>query len=97
MHYDGWESARGGSARRAAARGRVGVSGVRRPGGVRRSGVEDFRFNAVINEEAARRGLAAFALVGFAMQNDVDRALPEPSSATRGSGPLAARDLLAAS
>src|SRR2546429_4607538 len=25
-------------------------------------GVEDFRFNAVINEEAARRGLAAFAL-----------------------------------
>jgi alkylation response protein AidB-like acyl-CoA dehydrogenase len=36
-------------------------------------GVDDFRFNAVLGEEAARRGLAAFALA-FTMQNDV--ALP---------------------
>jgi acyl-CoA dehydrogenase len=72
-HYETWEA--GGRIPRAVL-GRVGELGffgfsvMEQFGGL---GVEDFRFNAVINEEAARRGLAAFALA-VTMQNDV--ALP---------------------
>jgi acyl-CoA dehydrogenase len=71
--YDEWERA-GRIPREALGRlGQLGFLGLgidERFGG---PGVDDFRFNAVLNEEAARRGLAAFALA-FTMQNDV--ALP---------------------
>jgi alkylation response protein AidB-like acyl-CoA dehydrogenase len=71
--YDGWE--RSGRIPRDALRrlgelGFLGLSVEERFGG---PGADDFRFNAVLNEEATRRGLAAFALA-FTMQNDV--ALP---------------------
>jgi acyl-CoA dehydrogenase len=71
--YEAWE--RAGRIPREALRrlGELGFLGLavdERHGG---PGVEDFRFNAVLGEEAARRGLAAFALA-FTMQNDV--ALP---------------------
>jgi alkylation response protein AidB-like acyl-CoA dehydrogenase len=56
--------------RRAGELGFLGFSVPEEFGG---AGIDDFRFNAVINEEAARRGLAAFALA-VTMQNDV--ALP---------------------
>ncbi len=56
--------------RRLGELGFLGLAVEERFGG---PGVDDFRFNAVLNEEAARRGLAAFALA-FTMQNDV--ALP---------------------
>jgi acyl-CoA dehydrogenase len=72
-HYQDWE--REGRIPREALRraGELGFLGFSVPevyGGV---GIEDFRFNAVVNEEAARRGLAAYALA-VTMQNDV--ALP---------------------
>jgi alkylation response protein AidB-like acyl-CoA dehydrogenase len=71
--YDEWEQA-GRIPREALRRlgelGFLGLSVDQRFGG---AGVDDFRFNAVLNEEAARRGLAAFALA-FTLQNDV--ALP---------------------
>ena len=71
--YDGWE--REGRIPRDALRraGELGFLGFGVPEAFGGPGVEDFRFNAVINEEAARRGLAAFALA-ITMQNDV--ALP---------------------
>jgi long-chain-acyl-CoA dehydrogenase len=56
--------------RRLGELGFLGLAVPERFGG---PGVDDFRFNAVLGEEAARRGLAAFALA-FTMQNDV--ALP---------------------
>jgi alkylation response protein AidB-like acyl-CoA dehydrogenase len=56
--------------RRLGELGFLGLAVDERHGG---PGIDDFRFNAVLNEEAARRGLAAFALA-FTMQNDV--ALP---------------------
>jgi alkylation response protein AidB-like acyl-CoA dehydrogenase len=56
--------------RRAGEYGFLGLAVPERFGG---PGAEDFRFNAVLNEEAARRGLSAFALA-VTMQNDV--ALP---------------------
>jgi long-chain-acyl-CoA dehydrogenase len=72
-HYEQWE--RAGRIPRAellrlGQLGFLGLAVEERFGG---PGVEDFRFNAVLGEEAARRGLAAFALA-FTMQNDV--ALP---------------------
>jgi alkylation response protein AidB-like acyl-CoA dehydrogenase len=71
--YDEWE--RAGRIPREALRrlgelGFLGLAVEERFGG---PGADDFRFNVVLNEEAARRGLAAFALA-FTMQNDV--ALP---------------------
>jgi alkylation response protein AidB-like acyl-CoA dehydrogenase len=71
--YDEWE--RAGRIprdvlRRLGALGFLGLAVEERYGG---PGSDDFRFNAVLNEEAARRGLSAFALA-FTMQNDV--ALP---------------------
>jgi acyl-CoA dehydrogenase len=71
--YDEWE--RNGRIPRAELRrlGELGFLGLavdERFGG---ADVDDFRFNAVLNEEASRRGLGAFALA-FTMQNDV--ALP---------------------
>jgi alkylation response protein AidB-like acyl-CoA dehydrogenase len=71
--YHGWE--RAGRIPREALRrlGELGFLGLAVPERFGGPGVDDFRFNAVLNEEAARRGLAAFALA-FTMQNDV--ALP---------------------
>ena len=71
--YEGWGHE--GRIPRAALRraGELGFLGFGVPEAFGGPGVEDFRFNAVINEEAARRGLAAFALA-ITMQNDV--ALP---------------------
>jgi alkylation response protein AidB-like acyl-CoA dehydrogenase len=71
--YEGWE--RAGRIPREALRrvGELGFLGFDVPEAFGGPGVADFRFNAVINEEAARRGLAAFALA-VTMQNDV--ALP---------------------
>jgi alkylation response protein AidB-like acyl-CoA dehydrogenase len=71
--YDEWE--RAGRIprdvlRRLGQLGFLGLAVAERFGG---PGIDDFRFNAVLNEEAARRGLSAFALA-FTMQNDV--ALP---------------------
>jgi long-chain-acyl-CoA dehydrogenase len=72
-HYERWE--RDGRIPRDVLRrvGELGFLGFGVPEAFGGPGVEDFRFNAVINEEAARRGLAAFALA-VTMQNDV--ALP---------------------
>ena len=71
--YDEWE--RAGRIPREALRrlGELGFLGLAVPERFGGPGADDFRFNAVLNEEAARRGLAAFALA-FTMQNDV--ALP---------------------
>jgi alkylation response protein AidB-like acyl-CoA dehydrogenase len=71
--YERWE--RDGRIPRDVLRrtGELGFLGFSVPEAFGGPGVEDFRFNAVINEEAARRGLAAFALA-VTMQNDV--ALP---------------------
>jgi alkylation response protein AidB-like acyl-CoA dehydrogenase len=71
--YDDWE--RAGRIPREALRrlGELGFLGLAVPERFGGPGVDDFRFNAVLGEEAARRGLAAFALA-FTMQNDV--ALP---------------------
>jgi acyl-CoA dehydrogenase len=71
--YDEWE--RAGRIPREALRrlGGLGFLGLAVPERFGGPGVDDFRFNAVLGEEAARRGLAAFALA-FTMQNDV--ALP---------------------
>jgi alkylation response protein AidB-like acyl-CoA dehydrogenase len=72
-HYEHWE--RAGRIPREVLRrvGELGFLGFGVPDAFGGPGVEDFRFNAVINEEAARRGLSAFALA-VTMQNDV--ALP---------------------
>jgi alkylation response protein AidB-like acyl-CoA dehydrogenase len=72
-NYQDWE--RQGRIPREALRrvGQLGFLGFSVPEAFGGAGIEDFRFNAVINEEAARRGLAAFALA-VTMQNDV--ALP---------------------
>jgi acyl-CoA dehydrogenase len=71
--FDQWERA-GRIPREVLSRlgelGFLGLAVEERFGG---AGTDDFRFNAVLGEEAARRGLAAFALA-FTMQNDV--ALP---------------------
>jgi alkylation response protein AidB-like acyl-CoA dehydrogenase len=71
--YAEWEAA--GRIPRDALRhlGELGFLGLSIPEQFGGSGAEDFRFNAVLNEEAARRGLSAFALA-VTMQNDV--ALP---------------------
>jgi alkylation response protein AidB-like acyl-CoA dehydrogenase len=71
--YERWE--RDGRIPREVLRraGELGFLGLGVPEELGGPGAEDFRFNAVINEEAARRGLAAFALA-VTMQNDV--ALP---------------------
>jgi alkylation response protein AidB-like acyl-CoA dehydrogenase len=71
--YDEWE--RAGRIPREALRrlGELGFLGLAAPERFGGPGVHDFRFNAVLGEEAARRGLAAFALA-FTMQNDI--ALP---------------------
>ena len=71
--YDGWE--RAGRIPREVLRrlGELGFLGLAVPERFGGPGVDDFRFNAVLNEEAARRGLSAFALA-LTMQNDV--ALP---------------------
>jgi alkylation response protein AidB-like acyl-CoA dehydrogenase len=53
--------------RRAAAHGFVGMAIEEQHGG---AGVDDFRFNAVVNEEAQRRGLTAYA-VALTISNDV--------------------------
>jgi alkylation response protein AidB-like acyl-CoA dehydrogenase len=72
-HYEEWE--REGRIPREELRrlGELGFLGLAVPERFGGPGVDDFRFNAVLGEEAARRGLAAFALA-FTMQNDV--ALP---------------------
>jgi alkylation response protein AidB-like acyl-CoA dehydrogenase len=53
--------------------GQLGFLGLAVPEEYGGPGIDDFRFNAVINEECCRRGLSAFALA-VTMQNDV--ALP---------------------
>lgn len=53
--------------------GELGFLGLAVPEARGGRGTEDFRFNAVLNEESSRRGLNAFSL-SFTMQNDV--ALP---------------------
>jgi alkylation response protein AidB-like acyl-CoA dehydrogenase len=72
-HYESWE--RDGRIPRDVLRrvGELGFFGFGVPETFGGAGTDDFRFNAIINEEAARRGLAAFALA-ITMQNDV--ALP---------------------
>jgi alkylation response protein AidB-like acyl-CoA dehydrogenase len=72
-NYEQWES--DGRIPREVLRraGELGFLGFSAPEEFGGTGVDDFRFNSVINEEAARRGLAAFALA-VTMQNDV--ALP---------------------
>jgi alkylation response protein AidB-like acyl-CoA dehydrogenase len=69
-HYEAWEHA-GRIPREVLTRtgelGFLGLSVGEEHGG---AGTDDFRFNAVIGEEAARRGLSAFALA-VTMQNDI--------------------------
>jgi len=72
-NYEQWESD-GRIPRQVLRRaGELGFLGFSVPEEFGGTGTDDFRFNSVINEEAARRGLAAFALA-VTMQNDV--ALP---------------------
>jgi alkylation response protein AidB-like acyl-CoA dehydrogenase len=71
--YDQWERERRvprDVLRRVGQLGFLGLAVPEEHGG---PGIDDFRFNAVINEECCRRGLSAFAL-SVTMQNDV--ALP---------------------
>jgi alkylation response protein AidB-like acyl-CoA dehydrogenase len=71
--YDSWEKA-GRIPREELTRlGELGFLGLAVPEEHGGPGIDDFAFNAVLNEEACVRGLAAFALA-FTMQNDV--ALP---------------------
>jgi len=72
-HYERWERDRRIPREVLRRAGELGFLGFGVPEAFGGAGVDDFRFNAVINEEAARRGLAAFALA-VTMQNDV--ALP---------------------
>jgi acyl-CoA dehydrogenase len=68
--YDAWERAGlipRGVLRRIGELGFLGLQVGEEHGG---PGIEDFRFNAVINEECCRRGLGALAL-SITMQNDV--------------------------
>jgi alkylation response protein AidB-like acyl-CoA dehydrogenase len=68
--YETWEQA-GRIPREVLRRvGELGFLGFGVPEEFGGPGTDDFRFNAIINEEAARRGLAAFALA-VTMQNDV--------------------------
>jgi alkylation response protein AidB-like acyl-CoA dehydrogenase len=71
--YPEWEAS--GRIPRDALRhvGELGFLGLSVPEEFGGAGAADFRLNAVLNEEAARRGLSAFALA-ITMQNDV--ALP---------------------
>ena len=71
--YEQWE--RAGRIPREVLRraGELGFLGFSVPEQFGGPGIDDFRFNAVLNEEAARRGLSAFALA-ITMQNDI--ALP---------------------
>jgi alkylation response protein AidB-like acyl-CoA dehydrogenase len=72
-HYDTWER-EGRVPREVLSRlGELGFYGLAVPEEHGGAGTEDFRFNAVLNEEACYRGMPAFALC-FTMQNDV--ALP---------------------
>ncbi|WP_354702526.1 acyl-CoA dehydrogenase family protein [Paraconexibacter sp. AEG42_29] len=72
-NYDEWE--RDGHVPREVLKrvGELGFYGMAVPEEYGGAGTEDFLFNSVLNEEACRRGLAAFSLC-FTMQNDV--ALP---------------------
>ncbi|QNG38570.1 acyl-CoA dehydrogenase [Geodermatophilaceae bacterium NBWT11] len=71
--YDAWGAA-GRVPRPVFDRlGELGFLGLAVPEELGGGGTEDFRFNAVLNEESSRRGLNAFSL-SFTMQNDV--ALP---------------------
>jgi alkylation response protein AidB-like acyl-CoA dehydrogenase len=72
-NYDTWEQE--GRVPRDVLRrvGELGFLGLAVPEEHGGAGADDFRFNAVLNEEATSRGLAAFALC-VTMQNDV--ALP---------------------
>ncbi|MCW3038688.1 MAG: Acyl-CoA dehydrogenase, partial [Solirubrobacterales bacterium] len=72
-HYDAWER-EGHVPRDVLTRvGELGFFGMSVGEEYGGAGTDDFRFNSVLNEEACRRGLAAFSLC-FTMQNDV--ALP---------------------
>ena len=72
-NYEDWE--REGRVPRDVLRrlGELGFLGLAVPEAHGGAGTDDFRFNAVLNEEATVRGMAAFALC-VTMQNDV--ALP---------------------
>jgi len=72
-NYDTWEQE--GRVPRDVLRrlGELGFLGLAVPEEHGGAGTDDFRFNAVLNEEATDRGMAAFALC-ITMQNDV--ALP---------------------
>jgi alkylation response protein AidB-like acyl-CoA dehydrogenase len=71
--YETWE-AEGRVPREVLRRvGELGFLGMAVPEEHGGAGTDDFLFNSVLNEEACRRGLAAFSLC-FTMQNDV--ALP---------------------
>jgi alkylation response protein AidB-like acyl-CoA dehydrogenase len=72
-HYEAWEK-QGRIPREVLRRvGALGFLGLAVPEAHGGPGIEDFIFNSVLNEEACRRGLSAFALA-ITMQNDV--ALP---------------------
>jgi acyl-CoA dehydrogenase len=72
-HYEEWEH-EGRIPREVLRRaGELGFFGFAVPAQYGGPGIDDFIFNAVLNEEACNRGLAAFALA-ITMQNDV--ALP---------------------
>jgi alkylation response protein AidB-like acyl-CoA dehydrogenase len=69
-HYDDWERARIVPREvfsKAAEHGFMGMAVPERYGG---AGVEDFRFNAVLGEEAALAGVSGFGL-GLTLHNDI--------------------------
>jgi alkylation response protein AidB-like acyl-CoA dehydrogenase len=69
-HYDAWE--RGGIVPREvfATAGRHGFLGMAVPEQYGGSGVDDFRFNVVLGEEAQRAGVAGLGL-GITLHNDI--------------------------
>jgi acyl-CoA dehydrogenase len=78
--------------RRAAAQGLVGFAAPERLGG---AGIDDFRFNAILDEEVAYAGVAGD---GFALENDIIAPylldLATPSQQERWLPGLAAGDLV---
>ena len=72
-HLDKWDSAGIVDRELFATAGRAGLLGMAVSEQYGGGGVDDFRFNAVIGEEAARAGAAAAGL-GITLHNDI--ALP---------------------
>ncbi|WP_213574060.1 acyl-CoA dehydrogenase family protein [Rhodococcus sp. USK13] len=69
-NFDRWEAAKVVDREMFSAAGETGMLLFPTPESYGGAGIDDFRFNAIVNEEFARAGLASAGL-GIALQNDV--------------------------